>query len=336
MNPITATTRTLRRRAARTRRVFQDDVLAGLRRIPKQLPSKYFYDSRGSELFDRICRLDEYYLTRSELAIMDRFAIEMGAQIGAGAMLVEYGSGSSVKTRYLLDALSDAVAYVGVDVSEQHLRNAAQELTRDYPRVEILSVCADFTGDFSLPISKRPATHAAVYFPGSTIGNFVPTQATELLGRIARLCGQAGGLLIGIDLKKDAAIIEAAYNDRAGVTAQFNFNLLHRINRELGADFDLDRFSHQARYNRDLGRIEMYLVSRTAQTVTIGNEKIEIAAGETICTEYSYKYTIDEFASIAAASGLALHKEWTDQNRRFAVLHFAVVDETKAMAASKY
>jgi dimethylhistidine N-methyltransferase len=329
MNPITTAALTTRRRAARARRVFQSDVLAGLGKTSKQLPCKYFYDARGSELFDRICRLDEYYLTRSELAIMDRYASEMGAQIGSGVMLVEYGSGSSVKTRYLLDALPDAVAYVGVDVSGQHLQRAARELARDYPRIEILSVCADFTEDFILPSSKRPATHTAVYFPGSTIGNFVPDQAAELLDRIARLCGQDGGLLIGIDLKKDPVMIEAAYNDRAGVTAQFNLNLLHRINCELGADFDLDRFSHRASYNGELGRIEMYLVSRVAQVVTIGNQKIEFAAGEMICTEYSHKYTVHEFASIAAASGLALHREWMDQNRHFAVLHFAVADQTK-------
>jgi dimethylhistidine N-methyltransferase len=265
---------------------------------------------------------------------MDRFALEMGAQIGPGAMLVEYGSGSSVKTRYLLDALPDPVAYVGVDVSAQHLQQAARELARDYPRIEILSVCADFTGDLALPISKHPATHTAVYFPGSTIGNFMPAQAAKLLGQIAQLCGQHGGLLIGIDLKKDPAMIEAAYNDRAGVTAQFNLNLLHRINRELGADFDLDRFSHQASYNSELGRIEMYLVSRSAHVVTIGNEKIELAAGETISTEYSHKYTVDEFAAIAATAGLELHREWTDKNRHFAVLHFAVAAEARPMGAS--
>jgi dimethylhistidine N-methyltransferase len=244
-------------------------------------------------------------------------------------MLVEYGSGSSVKTRYLLDALPDLAAYVGVDVSGQHLQQAARELARDYPRIEILSVCADFTGSFVLPISTRPATHVAVYFPGSTVGNFVPTQVAELLGRISRLCGQGGGLLIGIDLKKDPATIEAAYNDRLGVTAQFNLNLLHRINRELRADFDLDRFSHQARYDNELGRIEMYLVSRDAQVVAIGNQKIEFAAGETICTEYSHKYTVDEFASIAATAGLALHAQWTDENRYFAVLHFVVANEAR-------
>jgi dimethylhistidine N-methyltransferase len=335
MHFITSLNRAARRRASRARRLFELDVLAGLRKTPKQLPCKYFYDSRGSELFDRICLLEEYYLTRSEMAIMDKFAPEMGAQIGPGAMLVEYGSGSSVKTRYLLDALDNPAAYVGVDVSGRHLEAAARELARDYPKIEILSVCADFTRDFALPVSKQPPTHVAAYFPGSTIGNFEPAQAVELLARIARLCGKDGGLLIGVDLKKDEAIIEAAYNDRLGVTAQFNLNLLHRINRELGADIDVDRFTHQARYNRELGRIEMYLVSQVDQTITIGKENITFAAGETICTEYSHKYTVDEFASIAAAVGLVLHKEWTDVDRSFAVLHLAVSEETKASRASE-
>ncbi len=241
-------------------------------------------------------------------------------------MLVEYGSGSSVKTRYLLDALPDPAAYVGVDVSGRHLEQAARELARDYPHIEILSVCADFTRDFALPLSKRTPSHVAVYFPGSTIGNFEPKHASDLLERISRLCGKDGGLLIGVDLKKDQKKIEAAYNDRLGVTAQFNLNLLHRINRELGADFDLERFSHEARYNKTFGRIEMYLVSQVAQTATIGEEKIEFAAGEAICTEYSHKYTVDEFASIAAAAGLTLHKEWTDRERSVAVLHLAVAE----------
>jgi dimethylhistidine N-methyltransferase len=234
------------------------DVLAGLRTEPKHLLCKYFYDQRGSALFERICQLDEYYLTRSELAIMDQFAPEMGAQIGPGAMLVEYGSGSSVKTRYLLDALSDAVAYVPVDISGELLRQSSQELARDYPRIEILPVCADFTRHFALPLSTRDATHVAVYFPGSTIGNFLPSRAAELLRRIARLCGAGGGLLIGIDLKKDAAMIEAAYNDRLGVTAEFNLNLLHRMNRELDADFHPESFAHRAVWNSADSRMEMH------------------------------------------------------------------------------
>lgn len=326
MNSITGTSQAIRRGASRARRAFLSDVLAGLQMTPKQLPCKYFYDQRGSELFDRICQLDEYYLTRSELVIMDRFASEMGAQIGPGAMLVEYGSGSSVKTRYLLDDLPDAVAYVPVDISGEHLQSTARELARDYPRIEVLPVCADFTEHFALPASKRPATHSAVYFPGSTIGNFLPDQAAELLLRITRLCGKDGGLLIGIDLKKDPTTIEAAYNDPSGVTAEFNLNLLGRINRELGANFDLGSFFHQARYNSQLGRVEIYLVSNAAQTVAIGNERIEFVPDEMICTEYSHKYTVEEFAAIAATAGLSLHDQWTDKNGYFAVLHLAVAD----------
>jgi dimethylhistidine N-methyltransferase len=318
-------TAAVRRRAERAQRGFLCDVLTGLRAAPKYLPCKYFYDQRGSELFDRICQLDEYYLTRSELAIMDQFAPEMGEQIGPGAMVIEYGSGSSVKTRYLLDGLPEPVAYVPVDISGEHLQRAAMELARDYPAIEIMPVCADFTTDFALPRSTRAATHAAVYFPGSTIGNFLPGRGVELLGRITALCGKGGGLLIGIDLKKDPAIIEAAYNDALGVTAEFNLNLLRRINRELAADFDVRQFSHRAVYDRQLGRVEMHLVSRRGQAVTIGPETFEFARGETICTEYSHKYTIDEFAAIAAAAGLTLRREWTDKRGCFAVLHLAIV-----------
>jgi dimethylhistidine N-methyltransferase len=304
--------------------MFLADSIAGLRATPKHLPCKYFYDARGSDLFEHICQLDEYYLTRCELAIMERFAPEMGAQIGPGAMLVEFGSGSSVKTRYLLDDLPNGAAYVPVDISREHLQQTALELARDYPRIEILPVCADFTADFSLPIPTRRTSHAAVYFPGSTIGNFLPGEAAALLERIARLCGQDGGLLIGIDLKKEPATIEAAYNDRLGVTAEFNLNLLRRMNRELGADFDVDQFSHRAIYDRAMGRIEMQLVSKVAQSVHLDGERIEFVAGEAICTEYSHKYAVEEFGAIAALAGLELHKHWTDENCNFAVLHLAV------------
>ncbi|MEX0678863.1 MAG: L-histidine N(alpha)-methyltransferase [Pirellulales bacterium] len=311
-------------RTARARRVFLNDVLAGLRQTPKQLPCKYFYDKRGSELFDQICQLDEYYLTRLELGIMDQYAGEMGQQIGRGVMLVEFGSGSSVKTRYLLDELPDPVAYVPVDISGEHLNETARELARDYPWIEILPVCVDFTNAFALPLSERISTHAAVYFPGSTIGNFLPGRATNLLARITQLCGTGGGLLVGIDLKKDTATIEAAYNDRRGVTAQFNLNLLRRINRELHADFDLAQFSHRAVYNAELGRVEIHLVSRRDQMVAVGGDVIEFAEGEAINTEYSHKYTVDQFAEMAADAGLTLRREWTDLDRYFAVLHLAI------------
>jgi dimethylhistidine N-methyltransferase len=313
-------------RAAQANREFRADVLEGLEQSPKRLPCKYFYDERGSALFDQICQLDEYYLTRAELAIMDEFAPEMGRQIGPGVMLVEYGSGSSVKTRYLLDSLPEPVAYVPVDVSYEHLHHTAAELQRDYPRIEVLPVCADFTENFALPVATRSWTHAAVYFPGSTIGNFVPTRAAELLGQIAELCGTGGGLLVGIDLKKDVARIHAAYNDRRGVTARFNRNLLARINRELDGDFDLAEFAHRATYNELLGRVEIELVSRRDQVATVDGEAFEFAAGESILTEYSHKYSVEEFSGLAAAAGLTLRRQWNDRRGDFAVLHFAIVE----------
>ena len=309
-----------------TRQAFLDEVFTGMRQRPRHLPCKYFYDDRGSRLFDEICELDEYYLTRAELAIMRQFAPEMAEQIGPGVMLVEYGSGSSVKTRILLDHLPEPVAYVPVDISREHLQRTADRLSVAYPQIDVLPVCADFTEAFNLPVSARTPTHSAVYFPGSTIGNFQPDDARKLLKRISSLCGTGGGLLIGIDLKKDVSIIEAAYNDRCGVTADFNLNLLRRINRELGADFDLKQFDHLAYYNEEFGRVELYLVSQCDQTVSVGDKTFEFASGEAIRTEYSHKYIVDEFAATAAEVGLTLRRRWTDEQQLFAVLHFAVID----------
>ncbi len=281
------------------RKTFRDEVLAGLRDWPPHLPCKYFYDARGSQLFDDICELDEYYLTRSELAIMRSHAHEMAAQIGDGAILVEYGSGSSVKTRLLLDHLPNPAAYVPVDISRTHLQQTADQLSEAYPHIEVLPVCADFTEQFDLPdpqrdsAPERDSTHVAVYFPGSTIGNFQPAEVRKMLVRIAELCGSGGGLLIGIDLQKDVRVIEAAYNDAQGLTSEFNLNLLRRINRELDGDFDLEQFAHRAVYAVEPGRVEISLVSQRDQRVTIGGEAFDIAEGESIHTEYSYKYTID-------------------------------------------
>lgn len=301
---------------------FLEEVMEGLSAEEKYLSCKYFYDARGSKLFERICQLDEYYLTRSELAIMQQFAPEMADQIGPGTMLVEYGSGSSVKTRLLLDALQDLVAYVPIDISRRHLQESAKELSAVYPQVEVLPVCADFTTEFELPVPARGPSHSEIYFPGSTIGNFQPADAAMLLGHFAQLCGTGGGLLIGIDLKKDVETIEAAYNDRQGVTAEFNLNLLHRCNRELGADFAVDQFRHEATYNEVEGRIEMHLVSQRDQSVRIGNETFEFERGERVCTEYSHKYAIEEFEQIAAGAGFVLAHKWTDAQRNFAVLYF--------------
>jgi len=301
---------------------FLAEVLAGMRQPRRALPCKYFYDETGSKLFDEICELDEYYPTRTELRIMEEYAPEIAEQIGSGVRLVEYGSGSSIKTRILLDHLEAPAAYVPVDISQEHLQATADRLNAAYPEIEILPVCADFTERFELPTPTREPSHSAVYFPGSTIGNLEPNQAIALLARISSLCGKGGGLVIGIDLQKDASVLEAAYNDEAGVTAEFNLNLLRRINRELGADFEIGEFEHSARYNAEHGRIEIDLVSRTDQSVTIDGEHFELSADEAINTEFSHKYTIDGFAALAAEAGLDLHRHWTDDREWFGVLHF--------------
>jgi dimethylhistidine N-methyltransferase len=298
-------------------------VLDGLRRPAKELPCKYFYDELGSRLFDRICELDEYYLTRTELAILDH-APEMADLLGPGCLLVEFGSGSGLKTRRLLDHLPEPAAYVPVDLAREHLLQSAAELRARYPGLEVLPLCADFSDDFVLPTPRRPAARRAVYFPGSTIGNFGPVAARRLLRRIARLCGPGGGLLLGTDLQKDPAVLEAAYDDREGVTRDFNLNLLRRINRELGADFDLDAFRHVALYNRRRGRIEMHLVSRRDQVVHLAGTVISFAEGESVRTECSYKYDLDQFRAQAAAAGLDVARVWTDERRRFAVQYLTV------------
>lgn len=303
-------------------KIFFWDVIAGLSAEPKRLPCKYFYDERGSALFDTICDLDEYYLTRTELQIMDRHSAEMARAIGHGATLIEFGSGSSVKTRLLLDHLSDLTEYIPVDISRQHLLATARRLSDRYPRIAVRPVCADFTQAIPLSLLKGSPTRRVVYFPGSTIGNLERTDASALLGRIAKLCGPSGGLLIGIDLQKDAATIEAAYNDTRGVTAQFNLNLLRRINRELDADFDLDQFEHSAFYDPSANRVDIRLKSRREQSVRVGQSVFHFRSGEDIRTEYSHKYTVDEFQEIADAHGFRLQSCWTDDRQYFAALYF--------------
>ena len=305
---------------------FLEDVISGLSADEKRLPCKYFYDRRGSKLFEQICQVDEYYLARSESEIMQHCAPQMAAQIGPGVMLIEYGSGASRKTRFLLDHLNDPAAYVPVDISRRHLLQSAEELASRYPQIQVLPVCADFTEEFALPVANRTPTHNAVYFPGSTIGNFEPQDAVDLLSHIARFCQTGGGLLIGIDLRKDVETLEAAYNDGQGVTAEFNLNLLHRINCELEADFNLDNFSHQAIYDHNHGRIEMRLVSRRDQVVSVDEHTFEFGEGESICTEHSHKYTVEEFSRIAGDVGFSLHRHWTDRQRKVAVLHLVVDD----------
>ena len=305
-----------------SRQVFLDDVLRGLRQEPKCLPCKYFYDEAGSRLFDRICELEEYYLTRTELAIMQGNASCIARHLGEGVLLIEYGSGSSIKTRLLLDHLPEPVGYVPVDISREHLEASAARLAVSYPHVEVLPVCADFTEDFDLPEPSGSPTHTVVYFPGSTIGNFEPGDAVVVLRRIAEVCGPNGGLLIGIDLKKSPSVIEAAYNDSQGVTAEFNLNILRRINRELGGDFRVDQFHHRAVYCARRGRVELGLVSQRHQSVTIAGEVFWFDQGEEVRTEYSHKYAVEEFGEIARRAGFTPGKCWTDSEERFAVLYF--------------
>ena len=296
-------------------------MLRGLRAPKKELPCKYFYDEVGSALFEQITELEEYYPTRTELGIMERHAAEMAGLLGPRCLLIEYGSGSSVKTRRLLDQLRDPAGYVPIDVSGEHLRRSARALGEEYPDIEVLPLCADFTRPLGLPACRKPAARRVVYFPGSTLGNFTPEAALALLRQTAGLCGRGGGLLLGIDLRKDPRVIEAAYNDRRGVTAAFNRNILVRINRELGADFDIEQFAHRAFYNAAQGRIEMHLVSRRDQVVRVGGMPFFFAAGESIHTENSYKYSLPALTDLAEAGGFAVERVWTDERQYFSVAY---------------
>jgi L-histidine Nalpha-methyltransferase len=296
---------------------LQRDALAGLSRAHKTLPCKYFYDDRGSDLFDQICGLPEYYPTRTELAISRQHAVEMATACGPRVLLLELGSGSSTKTRVLLDHLRAPAAYVPVDIAREFLRSSAESIATAYPGLAVQPVCADFTRPFTPP--ALAARRTVVYFPGSTIGNFIPSEATALLTHVAGLIDPDGGLLIGVDLRKDPAVLERAYNDARGVTAAFNLNLLVRLNRELGADFAVDQFRHRAVYEPELGRIEMQLISRRPQTARIADRRFEFAADEVITTEYSHKYSLEQFAGLAAAAGLQVRQVWTDRQQLFSV-----------------
>ncbi len=298
------------------------DVVEGLQDFPKRLPCKHFYDRRGSQLFDRICELDEYYLTRTEQQIMHEYAAEMGRRIGPRAAVIELGSGSSLKTRDLLDHLIEPAAYVPVDISHQHLRQTAAALREDYPGLNIAPVTADFTAEVPLPESAARAARRVVYFPGSTIGNFEPADARGLLKTIAALAGPGGGLLIGVDLVKDVATLERAYDDAEGVTAEFNLNLMRRIRDELDVDIDLNDFRHVAFFNEARSRVEIYIESLVSQSMQIGEQTFALAAGEMIHTEYSHKYTVERFSELAAESGFERQAVWTDPKHFFAVMFF--------------
>lgn len=293
-------------------------VLAGLHASPKRLPCKLLYDERGSELFQQICELPEYYPTRTELSIMRDFVDEMAEVIGPDVLLIEFGSGAGVKCRLLLDALERPGGYVPIEISREILLRSAEELRELYPDLPIHPVCADYTRPFDLPSDVNGHRRVA-YFPGSTIGNFKPKAARQFLAQSRTLVGKDGGMLLGVDLAKDVDVLRAAYNDEQGVTAAFNLNLLLRVNRELGADFKPDHFSHQARWNDQLGRIEMHLVSDCGQQVRINGTTVFFEAGESIHTENSYKRTPEQFEQIAREAGWRTARTWTDPRNWFSV-----------------
>ena len=297
---------------------FLNEVLGGLREPHKEIFSKYLYDQRGSELFEQITKLDEYYPTRTEIGIMRTFQEEIDATIGQRAFIVEYWSGSSTKTRLLLDRLEDPVGYLPNDISKDHLVDAARAIAIDYPHIEVLPLVADYTATMKLPKPTREPERVVVYFPGSTIGNFDVDQAADFLSHVAEVCGPGGGLLIGVDLVKDTTVLEHAYDDADGVTAEFNLNLLRRLNNELGADFDLAGFEHAAIWNASKKRIEMHLRSLRAQVVNIAGEQFRFSPCETIHTENSHKFTIDGFAKLAEPWFEQEHV-WTDEREYFSL-----------------
>ena len=305
---------------------FRDDVFEGLSRKQKELPCKYFYDDRGSELFNTICDLDEYYPSRTETALLQAHGSEMADLIGPGVCLIEFGCGSLLKTRLLLDALTSPAAFVPIDISADHLMLSAAALAADYPDLEVLPVVADFTRPVQLPDKVRKAKGERVgFFPGSTIGNFDHAGAADFLATVADMVGGGGALLIGVDLKKDEEILVRAYDDAQGVTAAFNRNVLERINRELGGCFDIETFHHRALYNGAESRIEMHLVSTREQTVTVLDRDFTFREGETIHTENSYKYHVEEFSSLAAGTGFRTARTWVDGDGLFS-LHYLTLE----------
>lgn len=293
------------------------EVQKGLSAARKTLPPKLFYDSRGSALFEKITALPEYYLTRTEIVILRERAGEIAGALGSSPVLIELGSGSSTKVRILLDAISGPVTYLAVDIAADQLRASLTALAADYPHARVIGLCADYMSGFALPPLPDQGLRT-IFFPGSNLGNLDPAEARQFFGMIASMLRPGDGMLLGVDLKKDPALLHAAYNDRRGVTAEFNLNLLRRLNRELQAGFDLGAFEHLAFYNQDEGRIEMHLRSLSDQTISVGGKSFHFAAGETIHTENSYKYSQEDLEGLIAGS-FQIERSWTDRRRWFGV-----------------
>lgn len=302
---------------------FHAEVLQGLAKPHKEIPPKYFYDAEGSKLFSAICELPEYYPTRTEIGILAAQAKEIARLAGPDSLILEYGSGSSQKIRLLIQAMQPC-GYVPIEICRSYLQEAAAELAQHFPSLPIHAICADYTQLRQLPAEVKAHGRPLLFFPGSTIGNYTPLQATQLLKTAATLLGPSGALLIGVDLKKDPARLNAAYNDTQGVTAAFNLNLLRRINQELGGDFDLASFRHRAFYNTDQGRAEMHLESLADQRVRVADGIVDFRRGESIHTENSYKYSIEEFRQMAETAGFTPLRVWTDAERLFSVHYLQV------------
>ncbi len=303
--------------------VGEKEILHGLRKPQKTLEPKWFYDEKGSRLFDQITRLPEYYPSRAERQILQRYSSEIANACDSGCVLIEPGAGNCAKVRDLLGDLRPSV-YAPVDISADYLLGAAQKLGSEYPWLDVVAVCADFNRDWSF-VAQLPRGKRVIFYPGSTIGNLEPAAARVFLGRVREALGEGGGALVGVDLHKPAARLNAAYNDAAGVTAAFNLNVLERLNSLMTANFDPSRFRHHAFYSEERQRIEMHLVSEEEQVVTLGDERIEFRAGESIHTENSYKYTVEGFAELASGAGLTLERTWLDEGELFSVHYLRAV-----------
>lgn len=300
---------------------FYRDVIAGLNQSPKTLPCKYFYDQFGARLFDLICDLDEYYPTRTERAIMEKHVSEMARCLGPECLLIEPGSGTGEKARFLLQHMEDPAAYIPIEITREFLLCSARDLDESFGGVEVLPVCADFHQEFQIPLPEKQVRRRILFFPGSTFGNFHESVAERFLRRFVRVCGPGGGILLGIDLRKDREVLERAYNDDLGITSAFNLNLLRRINRELHGNFDLNRFRHRAIYNKDRHRIEMHLESTRDQEVRLDGKTVSFRRGETIRTECSYKYSIEDMGKLFRKVGGEIVKTWEDGDDLYSVVY---------------